>query len=366
MSTLVRDGLTIGHHGRVTNPWPMPYARDLDSLAALSTAPLWSASDFPPVPSVSADPAPGVYELIDDTGVYVREIPSSAPIDAPATLYVHGLAGSSTNFDALGTLLSGRTRGFAVDLPGFGRSDPPPREQYSIGRLSALLAEVIDRIGAGSAGVNLVANSLGGMVALDLAVRGPERVRTLTLISPAVPDLRMTSDRGADPRLGLLLAPGTLAPAVRRLSGISAADRALGMAQLCYGDPSVLTDHDLRVAAEDTRWRLALPWVHTATVRALRGLMRSYLRAGRRTFRAAAAGVGVPTLVVWGTRDRLVDPRLAAPTAAAFPNGRLVVLPGVGHVSQMEDPLSTARAVAALWAGVPCAGPVPTMATSNA
>lgn len=345
----------------------MPYARDLDALAALSTAALWSADDFPEVPSVSADPAAGRYELIDDSGVYLREIPSSAPSGAPVTLYVHGLAGSSTNFDALGTLLAGRTRGYAVDLPGFGRSDPPPGEHYSIRRLSAVLAAVIERVGADvPGGVNVVANSLGGMVAIDLAVRRPDWLRTLTLISPAVPDLRMTTDRGADPRLGLLLAPGTLAPAVRRLSGISAADRALGMAQLCYGDPSVLTEHDLRVAEEDTRWRLALPWVHTATVRALRGLMRSYLRAGRRALRATAAGVRVPTLVVWGTRDRLVDPRLAAPTAAAFPDGRLLVLPGVGHVSQMEDPLTTARAVAALWAGVPGASPASTMATSNA
>ena len=56
-----------------------------------------------------------------------------------------------------------------------------------------------------------------------------------------------------------------------------------------------------------------------------------------------------PTLVVWGDRDRLVAPRLAARTAAAIPGARLLMLPGVGHVAQIEAPETVARAVAALW-----------------
>jgi pimeloyl-ACP methyl ester carboxylesterase len=64
---------------------------------------------------------------------------------------------------------------------------------------------------------------------------------------------------------------------------------------------------------------------------------------------AVAARVQAPTLVVWGDRDRLVSPRLAARTAATIPRGRLLMLPGVGHVAQIESPLTVARAVAALW-----------------
>ena len=55
-----------------------------------------------------------------------------------------------------------------------------------------------------------------------------------------------------------------------------------------------------------------------------------------------------PTLVVWGERDRLVSPRLAARTAAAIPGARLLMLPGVGHVAQIEAAETVARAVAAL------------------
>jgi pimeloyl-ACP methyl ester carboxylesterase len=64
-----------------------------------------------------------------------------------------------------------------------------------------------------------------------------------------------------------------------------------------------------------------------------------------------AARVRVPTLVLWGEKDRLVNPRLGARTAAAV-GGRLLVLPGVGHVAQIEAPDAVARAVAGMWDAV--------------
>lgn len=186
-------------------------------------------------------------------------------------------------------------------------------------------------------------------MATALAARHPELVRTLTLISPAVPDLRLGQDRGADPRLAVLLMPGTGALARRRLASIDSLDRARGMGALCLGDPAALTDEDYRVAALDLAWRTGLPWAQMATVSSLRALMRSYLRPGRWSFAAAARSVTAPTLVIWGTRDKLVDVRLAPRTADLFPVKRLLVVPGSGHVAQMEHPEQTARAVAALW-----------------
>ena len=61
-----------------------------------------------------------------------------------------------------------------------------------------------------------------------------------------------------------------------------------------------------------------------------------------------ARSVKVPSLVVWGDRDRLVDPALAPRLAAAVPDARLQVLGGVGHVAMLEAPEPTARAVLAL------------------
>lgn len=328
----------------------MPPPPDREGLVAASDARL-ADSALPSPPPVAAPSPPGRFVVIDDRGVYLRSARSAdgaAPDPTlPVTLYVHGLAGNSTNFDTLGTVLAGHTQGFAVDLPGFGRSDPPPGEHYSLADDADLLAAVIDRISPDA--VHVVGNSLGGMVSIALAARHPDKVRTLSLISPAVPDLRLTGDRGADPRLGILLAPGTTGLALRRLSGISPLDRARGMAALCYGDPSGLTSGDIEAAATELGWRYPLPWAHTATVFSLRALMRSYLRPGRTSFRATTRRITAPALVIWGTEDRLVDCSLAPATAAALHDARLLVLSGCGHVAQMEQPTITARAILALW-----------------
>jgi pimeloyl-ACP methyl ester carboxylesterase len=60
------------------------------------------------------------------------------------------------------------------------------------------------------------------------------------------------------------------------------------------------------------------------------------------------AAVTAPTLVVWGGRDRLVNVALAPRVAGTIPDARLLVLPDVGHVAQLEDPVTTARAALGL------------------
>ena len=119
------------------------------------------------------------------------------------------------------------------------------------------------------------------------------------------------------------------------------------MLELCYGDPSVVPPGRLAEAAEEARRRGNLPWAMTAFTRSLRGLVAAYLPGSRSLWRMAAA-ITAPTLVVWGDLDRLVDVALAPRTAQAVPGARLLVLPGVGHVAQMEDPVSVARAFLAL------------------
>ena len=329
-----------------TQVWPTRGPAARDELAAWSTATL---SDTEPgaVPGFGQPQPPGWTELVRGRGMYIRRRPG--PRDATPAWYVHGLAGSSTNWTRLAAALSPAATGYSVDLPGHGRSDPPPRGRYSLHCDAELIAATIEQVSGGP--VHLVGNSFGGIIATLLAAARPDLVSTLTVISPAVPDLRLTGDRGADPRLGLLLVPGTAGLAYRHLATISPLSRARGMGELCFGDPDMLTDADYELAAEDLAWRSGLPWVFSATIGSLRALMAGYLRRGRSSFPAAAARVTVPTLVVWGTRDRLVDVRLARRTAEAFPRAELLILPGCGHVAQMEDPQTTARGVLALWEG---------------
>jgi pimeloyl-ACP methyl ester carboxylesterase len=125
--------------------------------------------------------------------------------------------------------------------------------------------------------------------------------------------------------------------------------RARGMGDLCFGHPELITDDDYLVAASEHDFRAALPWTYLATLGTLRGLMSAYLRPGPASFAAAAARVTAPTLVIWGTRDRLVDVRLSRRAAGAYQRAGLLVLAECGHVAQMEDPESTARGILTLW-----------------
>lgn len=331
-----------------TASWQVPGPAPRDELAAWTTAE--SADDeLGVIPGLSEPPPPGRVELVYGGGVNVRRHPGPGGV-TPA-FYVHGMGGSSTDWARLAPLLARYATGYSVDLPGSGRSDPPPAGRYSPAVDARVVARAIEQVAGGP--VHLVGNSYGGIVATAVAADRPDLVRTLTVLAPAVPDLRPTADRGADPRLGALLVPGTAALAYQRLAAIPPMARAMGMVQMCFGRPENVTERECALAAREHAWRARLPWVHESTVGTLRGLMTGYLRPGSQSFAAQAARVRVPTLVVWGTRDRLVDVRLSRRAAAAYADASLLVLAGCGHVPQLEEPAATARAVLALWRRAP-------------
>ena len=86
------------------------------------------------------------------------------------------------------------------------------------------------------------------------------------------------------------------------------------------------------------RERAEQPWADRALTRSMRGLMTSYLRVGGTNAWQLARSLTMPTLVLWGDKDRLVDPALAPRLAAAIPGAVLHVLEGVGHVAMLEAP----------------------------
>jgi pimeloyl-ACP methyl ester carboxylesterase len=186
---------------------------------------------------------------------------------------------------------------------------------------------------------------MGGAVSIVVAANRPDLVRTLTLVSPAVPDLR---PRRADPTLPLVAMP-LVGPLIMRQVVRMRPDARVRVAlALCFADPSRVPPQRLAEAEADVVYRAGLEHAPEAFVRALRGLIAAYLQPGSRSMWAQAAAVEAPTLIVWGRQDKLVDVALSSRLAAAVPQSRLLVLDDVGHVAQMEDPVSTARAVVAL------------------
>jgi pimeloyl-ACP methyl ester carboxylesterase len=274
--------------------------------------------------------------------LHVRDTPATGPGAEPA-VYVHGLGGSSQNFTDVAGLLADRFDAQAVDLPGFGYSDPSPR--YSIPAFASTLVGYLEHDGRGP--VHLVGNSLGGSIAVRVAALRPDLVRTLTLISPAMPflDPRRTAQGPVLPLLALPLADRLLAWGMARLTVEEMADQVLAA---CFGDASRVSAQRRAEAMEEIKLRYTVAHYPKAYLGTLRGLVSSFLRAylpGENSQWRLAARVQAPTLVVGGLTDKLVDPRVPIQVARAIPDSRLLILPGVGHVAQMEVPRLVARAI---------------------
>jgi pimeloyl-ACP methyl ester carboxylesterase len=334
----------------------------LTNPVAVRTARL-STARLRPVDN-SIPPWPGETVRLGDADVYVRRTPGPLGGGEPA-LYVHGLGGASTNWTDLAHLLSDRLDGEAIDLPGFGHSGPAPGRDYSITRSACVVIRLLQsqRWQQDRGPVHLFGNSMGGAISVIVAAARPDLVRTLTLISPAMPDLRVR--RGSDPTLPLLLVPGLHRIAERRLRQMSPERRARAVIELCFANPDLVPPNRMAEAAEEVRRRADLPWAMDAFTASLRALAFSYLSRGRRSLWQLARQITMPTLVIWGDQDQLVDVALAPRTARTVRDGRLLVLPGVGHTAQLEDPTSVARAFLGLLEDVESASPNATEARAG-
>jgi pimeloyl-ACP methyl ester carboxylesterase len=294
-------------------------------------------------PDPNRGPFTGERITVNGTSLNLRRTPSQNP-DAEPALYIHGLGGASTNFTDLADLLSPWFEGHAFDLPGFGRSGPAGDGNYSIAAHARLVIAYLEQSGRGP--VHLVGNSMGGAISIEVASTRPDLVRTLTLISPAVPDLRPKS--GGDALLPLLLIPGIGSRAMARLDRGSPHARAKAIISLCFAHPERVPANRIAESVAEIEARRGMPWAHEAFLSSLRGLVRSYLARGPASPWSALTRITAPSLVVWGEVDKLVDLSNAPRTARAIPDATLLVLPDVGHTAQLEDPSVTARAILAL------------------
>jgi pimeloyl-ACP methyl ester carboxylesterase len=253
---------------------------------------------------------------------------------------VHGLGGAATNWTDVMALLRDRVEALAPDLPGFGWSPPPPDDDYSLRAHVRAVTELIEAGGTGP--VHLLGNSLGGTVTTVLAATRPDLVRTLTLVSPALPVLRPRLTNAHLPALAVPWAGQRLA---RHLGRFPVEQRVRATIALCWADPSRVPQRRFDEAMEEAERRARLDHDGDAMLRSLRSLMTAYLRPDRWPLWRLAARVQAPTLLVYGLKDRLVDPRTAGRAARTFPGSRLVVVPDSGHVTQMEHPELVAREV---------------------
>ncbi|MEU0565948.1 alpha/beta hydrolase [Nonomuraea sp. NPDC005983] len=260
--------------------------------------------------------------------VHVRSTPDGAPEQA---VFVHGLAGSATNWTDLMDELKDVVTGHAIDLPGAGFSPAPADGDYTVAGHARAVAGLLEETGPS----HLFGNSLGGAVAVRVAATRPDLVRSLTLISPALPDLMprygpVRIAAAATPRLGeWVAATMRMIPAEQRINASFA---------MVWADAESVHPERLREAVDELRRRDGLPHAGAAMIGSARGIVAEYFRRGEENLWRQAERIQAPTLIVHGRRDRLVRPAMAAKAGRAFRQVRLVLLPRAGHVAMMEMP----------------------------
>jgi pyruvate dehydrogenase E2 component (dihydrolipoamide acetyltransferase) len=268
-----------------------------------------------------ADPTPreGDVELSDGLTLHYLV---AGPTTAANLVFLHGLGGSLATWQvALGELVE-HCRVCAFDLPGHGASARPDAGGFDYG-----VAGLADAVAAAISAAKLapavvVGHSLGGAIAIRLALGWPDLVAGLILVNSA--------------GLGREIAPELLD--VYDDEPGPAAARAL--LDLFYEDKRLITD---RGVAELAQGQLAAgAWPAQQAVAGA-----NFSRAGQTIDLVERLGdVATPTLIVWGERDRVMPLEHALSAIRALPDAWLKVMPGLGHVPQVEDAAGFARAVA--------------------
>lgn len=318
-----------------------------DRLRELTRVPLASAG-VPEVDLRAPLPPGRVVELatrFGPTRLHLRE--TSGRDDATETaVHLHGLAGSSANWRDLAEVLGVRARSFALDLPGFGLSEPPAGFDFSRAAHLHVVLRFLEELDAGP--VHLLGNSFGGALAIEVAALRPDLVSTLTLISPALPDFRPDPRRLSDQRMAWALVPLVGRRFRRQVASTSAWERTQRMLRLCFAEPEAVPLHRVNEAAAELRRHADLPWSGSALDRTTAGLLRSWCVPRSRSLWSLLRQVRAPALVVWGLQDRVVSVRKARPAAETLDRGRLLLLQRTGHVAHMERPRVVAQATIAM------------------
>ncbi len=235
---------------------------------------------------------------------------------APPLVLLHGAGGSAEHWPPEIRSLPGR-RVLAVDLPGHGAA--PGAGERSVAAYARAVADLLGRRGAAPAVV--VGHSLGGAIALALALDFPALVAGLVLV-------------GTGARL-------RVSPAI--LEAAATPDSLAGTARIVAGwsfGPGVAT-----AAVEELARRLAA----TAP-----GLLHGDFAACDAFDAMDRLGeIRVPTLVVCGTEDRLTPPKYSAVLAQRIAGARLESIADAGHMAMLEDPAAVAAAISAFLATVP-------------
>ena len=258
--------------------------------------------------------------------------------EGPALLFIHGLTGSQRNWAHLIDALDHEHRVLAPDLFGHGASAKVMGD-YSLGAHAATLRDLLDLLGIDR--VTLVGHSFGGGIAMQFCYLFPERVERLVLVASG------GLGRDVSPLLRAATVPGAewVLPVIA--SGwVRGRVEAVGR---------FLTSRGWRASPEVTEvWRGFTSLADADTRRAFLATTRGVIDPGGQTVTAhdhLPMVIEIPTLVVWGTRDRMIPAWHATTAHQAFPGSRVELFVDAGHFPHLDEPERFAEVLRGFLAG---------------
>lgn len=276
----------------------------------------------------------GVYDYVDTAQGPMHEVDFGG--SGPSIVLIHGLGGSTTNWNAVAPALARRGRVRAIDLPGFGLT--PPRNDFHLETHRDSVIGYLETLD--SPAHTLIGNSTGGLLSEMVAGTRPDLVERLVLVSPATPP------RFPDPRLDW--------PTVIRLAvqATPLLGEAYGRYFLHSNTPEELTRKTMEMvthkpgrvpvalieASRDmAAIRKKLPWARYATARTATSIARHYAR--RSFYVGMIQSIEAPTLVIQGLSDHIVSPTAVEWLCSLRPEWEHAELDDTGHTPQMDAPL---------------------------
>jgi pimeloyl-ACP methyl ester carboxylesterase len=250
-------------------------------------------------------------KTINVEGVGPVEVTVEQQGEGRPSLVLHGGAGPQS-VSEFARLLAGQdhNRVITPTHPGFGGT-ARPEALDTVAKLALLYRGLLDELDLED--VTVIGNSVGGWIAAEIALLGSPRIGRLVLLDAvgieveghsvadvsalALPEIQALSFHDPSP---FRVDPTTIPDAQKAIMAANGATLAVYAGSPAMADPTLL---------------------------------------GR------LSGVAIPTLVLWGASDRIVEPPYGQAYAAAIPGARFEVLPGTGHVPQMETPELVIQAI---------------------
>ena len=295
-------------------------------LAAVALVTTWAPDQ--PVEALKprwAQP-PSQFIAIDGLQVHLRD---EGPRDDPLPIVlIHGTSASLHTWEGWAAALRGQRRVIRFDLPGFALTGPNRQDDYSIEAYVRFVMQLVDRLGLQR--FVLAGNSLGGQVAWATAAALPQRVAQLVLVDASGYSPESASVPPSLP-LGFRIAR---TPGLRVLTQYTLPRSIVEKSvRNVYGDAAKVTPELVDLYRDMT--------LRAGNRRAL----------GRRMDQGYSGDVGglkaltMPTLILWGGRDRLIPLEFGQRFARDIAGSRLVVFDDLGHVPHEEDPARTVAVV---------------------